>query len=67
MRTPEQFNNWEEAYVACRERDRPIRVQVDGEIGTVYPSGYYRPAPQPPTQGATDDPEHLQSDSMVKT
>ena len=41
---PEPFESFSEAYAACRERDRPVLVQVEDTIGTVYPSGYYRPS-----------------------
>lgn len=46
MRTkPMTFGTWSEAYSACREMDRPIRVCVlesPDEDGTVYPSGHFR-------------------------
>lgn len=41
---PEHFDTWSEAYDACRERDQPLLVEVEGVVGTVYPSGHFRPS-----------------------
>ena len=46
-RAPEQFErfeDWEEAFSVCRERDHPMRAQVGLERGTVFPSGSFRRA-----------------------
>jgi hypothetical protein len=50
----EVFATWEEAFDTCRERDRPLRVYVDGEIAKIFPSGSYkkiRDAWHPPHYG----------------
>ena len=41
MRIAEQFTTWSEAFDTCRERDRPLCVVVDNELGTCYPSGRF--------------------------
>ena len=61
MRTPQvpalDFPDWSEAFAVCRERDRPLKVRVGNEVGTVYPSGFMRPSvlvcpPQTEEKGA---------------
>ena len=42
--TAERFASWEDAFAACRERNRPLRVAVDDDTRTVFPSGASRPA-----------------------
>src|SRR5688572_9996165 len=42
---PEDFGSFEEAFDACRDRDRPMLVRVGAEQGTVFPSGLFRPSP----------------------
>lgn len=41
----EDFETWSKAFDQCRERDRPIRVRVteDSSVGTIFPSGHFRP------------------------
>jgi len=42
----ETFDTWEEAFDACRERNRPIVVRCDEdgktEVSKIYPSGHSR-------------------------
>ena len=40
---PEEFESFEDAFEVCRERDRPITVTIVGKVGTVFPSGHFRP------------------------
>jgi len=35
----EQYDTWQEAFDACRERDAPLKVRVKDEVGKIYPSG----------------------------
>ena len=39
-RAAERFDSWEEAFNACRERNRPIKVVVGTEMRTIFPSGH---------------------------
>lgn len=39
-----EFESMSDAFAHCREVDKPVLVIVDGEVGTVYPSGYFRPS-----------------------
>ena len=44
MSETEQFDTFQEAFDYCRNLDKPVLVRVEDEIGTVFPSGCFRPS-----------------------
>ena len=45
---PIEFESMSAAFAHCREVNRPVLVRVEDEIGTVYPSGHFRPCKEVP-------------------
>jgi len=42
---PLDCSDWPEAFDAARERNKPVKVRVGAEVGTCFPSGYFKPSP----------------------